>query len=282
MQLVKEIEDLDYCLNIWREGNEKIALVPTMGALHKGHLSLIELAKSRADRVIVSIFVNPTQFGENEDFDVYPRTIEKDIELLEDIEVDALFLPKTKSIYPDGFQTYVNNEILAHGLCGRSRPEHFKGVLTIVVKLFNLIRPDLAIFGLKDYQQYTLIKTMVRDLHLNIEILGSPILREHDGLAMSSRNQNLSFEERKVASEIYKSLIEVEKTFFAGERNQEKLRSVFRDTLDTTGRFEVEYVELRDANTLGNYSEETNKAIMLCAARLGRVRLIDNIILEPN
>lgn len=256
---------------------QKVIFVPTMGALHEGHLSLVEKAKALGDKVIVSIFVNPKQFGPREDFATYPRTLAEDVEKLTAARADAVFLPNASEIYPDGFQTYVVNDVMSLGLCGATRENHFRGVLTVVLKLFNLVKPHAALFGKKDYQQWRLIERMAKDLSLDVAVLGEDIVREKDGLAMSSRNRRLAAEERKVASQIYKGLEKVQQQYVLGERQRDKLIAVFSQHLSAFKEFRLEYVEVRAQDALQELEKLEAPSVMLVAARLGDVRLIDNI-----
>lgn len=273
-EVKRQVED--WCVNQYTVG-----FVPTMGALHDGHLSLIDLAKKKADKVVASIYVNPTQFGQGEDFDIYPRTLDQDKYFLEQAGCDALFLPSDHEIYPPGFNTYVVNEDLSAELCGKTRPGHFKGVLTVVLKLFNMVQPTIAVFGKKDFQQYILIRNMVKDLDHPIEIHGAPIVREPGGLAMSSRNKYLNFLERKDAQHIYQSLLATQAEFIQGERSAGRLIEFFQNQIQRIGSLRLDYVEIRDSQDLKPFEKTvTSPARLLCALYLGRVRLIDNIALE--
>jgi pantoate--beta-alanine ligase len=265
----------------WGEEGARVALVPTMGALHLGHLSLVRLARQMADRVVVSIFVNPTQFGPNEDFAKYPRTLVADLELLASLQVEAVFLPNAATMYPDGFQTFVHNQGMALTLDGQSRPGHFQGVLTVVMKLLNLVRPDVAIFGKKDYQQWRLIEKMVADLCLPYRIAAGETLREVDGLAMSSRNRFLDDQERSNATAIYRGLSAAKAAYKSGERDAQKLTLVCRKLIEISQLVKIDYVELRSAATLVPLSGQvTEPCVLLVAAKLGTTRLIDNMEME--
>lgn len=262
----------------WRKEGKKLAFVPTMGALHAGHISLVEEARKRADIVIVSIFVNPMQFGPNEDFGSYPRMLVQDIARLEASHVDVLFAPNAADMYPEGFQTVVSNSEMSDILCGRFRPGHFSGVLTVVNKLFNLVQPNYAIFGKKDYQQFTLISKMVKDLCMDLEVIGHPTLRESDGLAMSSRNLRLSPQEREEAAQIHRAMQSVAAVHKKGEVDREKLEHQFQDELAKVPGFRFEYAEIREQGTLNAFGKTIDKpAVILVAAHLGSVRLIDNL-----
>lgn len=268
-------------LKTWRvaQGSSSVAFVPTMGALHAGHLALVRKAQQLADKVIVSIFVNPIQFGPKEDFATYPRTLAEDMEQLGRLGADAVFLPNASQMYPDHFQTYVTNETMAQVLCGASRPGHFRGVLTVVAKLFNLIQPKVAVFGKKDYQQWRMIEQMVQDLAMPLTIVGEDTLREEDGLAMSSRNRRLTPEHRQsIAPQLYKGLQLAQQAYVQGERSKEELVARTTTHLQQYPDLKLEYVALHDQAGLAPVADLVKEpAVMLVAARLGDVRLIDNI-----
>ena len=266
----------------WRASQESLAFVPTMGALHEGHMSLALEAKKIAQRTVVSIFVNPLQFGPKEDFATYPRTLEHDVKMLGAIGVDALFLPNARDVYPDGFQTYVRNEAMSSFLCGQHRPGHFQGVLTVVAKLFHIVSPDFALFGKKDYQQFRLIEKMAKDLSFRTKVLGLPTVREKDGLAMSSRNAKLTSGERAKAAQIYAGLKVVRDLYDQGERRVEHLAAAFVAILARVPELRLEYFEIRYQENLDSVPHELNKrpAVALVAAHLGSVRLIDNLELS--
>lgn len=266
-------------INLKKKGN-KIGFVPTMGALHFGHLSLVRRANQISHNTIVSIFVNPLQFGANEDFDKYPRDLTKDAEALKELNVDYIFAPEINGIYPEGFSTEIINSTLGNILCGKSRPGHFKGVLTIVAKLFNIIQPDFAIFGQKDYQQLILIKRMVQDLNFPVEIVSCPIVRESDGLAMSSRNSYLSPEERKAATILYKSLQLAEEMVENGETNLELIKKEVSKMISSQPLAKIDYVETVHPHTLEAVSSLKGEAVLLLAVYIGQTRLIDNVILK--
>ena len=257
-----------------------IAFVPTMGYLHNGHLALIGEAKQRGDIVVASIFVNPEQFNESEDFNSYPREPERDRKLLEENGADILFLPKTEEMYPEGFQTCIEVTKLSEGLCGAYRPGHFRGVATVVAKLFNIVRPNTALFGEKDYQQLALIRRMNTDLDFGISIVGVPTVREYDGLAMSSRNARLSPEEREMAPSLYQALAKGKLLFEKGERNTATIISEAKTIIDDS--IELDYLELRDTQTLSEIEEISGEALFAIAAMVGKTRLIDNIIMKEN
>lgn len=276
-RVVKTVKSLREALSDWRKRKAAIALVPTMGALHAGHISLVALAKQSAKKVVVSIFVNPTQFGPNEDFSRYPRTIEADLEKLAEAGADLVFMPDAKEMYPDGFSTMLKPTGPASvALDDKFRPGHFDGVATVVAKLFTSVMPDVAIFGEKDYQQLQVIKTMARDLHLPIKVLGAPIVREKDGLALSSRNVYLSPADRAAAPVLHQVLKESAKAIAKGE-DADAVLSRGRAKIMSAG-FKLDYFEARDATTLAKPDPQRKpKLRLLVAAKIGRTRLIDNI-----
>lgn len=261
-----------------RRQGERIALVPTMGALHAGHLSLMRAARERSSRLVVSLFVNPTQFAPGEDLTRYPRTWEADRALMESVPVDAVFAPSVEAMYLPGAQTWVEVGELTRELCGRYRPGHFRGVTTVVAKLFNLVQPHLAVFGAKDYQQLLAVRQMVRDLNFEIEILAMPIVREADGLALSSRNAYLSSEQRRQALSLSRGLRAAAAAFAAGERNPSLLAAAVRQELARAG-VEPQYVEVRDAATLAEVDRVRGPVVVAIAAVIGTTRLIDNLVL---
>jgi pantoate--beta-alanine ligase len=273
--IARSVSDLRQSLAPWRKAGERIALVPTMGALHEGHLSLVALAKSNADRVVVSIFVNPIQFGPSEDFRRYPRDEAGDLDKLKKAGANLVFAPDTAEMYPHGFSTTVGVSDLTEDLCGASRPNHFDGVATVVTKLLLQCAPDVAIFGEKDYQQLLVIKRLVRDLDIPVEILGAPIVREKDGLALSSRNAYLSPAERKTAPLLYQTIVAVANDLRQG-RGADDAAEAGRFKLEGAG-FRVDYVAVRDPETLKPLSGPVKRARVLGAVRLGSTRLIDNV-----
>jgi pantoate--beta-alanine ligase len=262
----------------WGEG-KRVGFVPTMGALHEGHLSLVRAAKAQCDLVAVSIFVNPTQFGPNEDLSKYPRTFEKDRAMLEKEGVNFLFAPSVEDMYPAGAVTYVTVEGLSDKLCGKSRPGHFRGVTTVVSKLFHIVEPAVAFFGQKDAAQAAVIRRMVRDLNLPVEIVVCPIVREADGLAMSSRNAYLSPQERKAALVLYRSLTRVRELFEQGEREAGKLIASGRQIFSEELAARLDYFEIVDPETLDPVTDVTHGVLVAVAAIFGTTRLIDNIVL---
>ena len=277
--------DLRDTVDAWRAAGERIGFVPTMGALHEGHLSLVQIARGRADRVVASVFVNPTQFGPNEDFSRYPRQPEKDGAMLEEAGCDLLFLPGVETIYPKGNATFVEPAGAAEGLEGACRPGHFRGVATVVLALFNLVRADVAVFGEKDAQQLAVIRQMVRDLHLPVEIIPGPTIREADGLAMSSRNAYLSPEERQAATVLHRSLRAAEELIQAGERRACEVRRRLREVLNTEPLARVEYAEVVDEESFQPVETliglNNGRLVLPLAVRVGGTRLIDNIRLTP-
>lgn len=264
-----------------RAESRVIGLVPTMGALHAGHLSLIERARRECSPVIASIFVNPKQFGPNEDFSKYPRTFESDSEKLERAGVDSLFAPEPPEIYPNGFLTYVNVEGLSDRLEGRSRPGHFRGVATVVMKLLQIVQPNFAYFGRKDAQQSRLIMKMARDLNLDTEIVVCPPVREPDGLALSSRNVYLSAEERRAATVLYRALEAAKNELAAGVRDGLQLRDVLQRTLGAERHARVDYAEIVDAESFEPIVRVSRPCYVLLAVFIGKTRLIDNLYVEP-
>lgn len=264
-----------------RMEGKRVALVPTMGNLHDGHMKLVDEAKARADVVVVSIFVNPMQFDRPEDLARYPRTLQEDCEKLNKRKVDLVFAPSVKEIYPNGTEThtYVDVPGLSTMLEGASRPGHFRGVSTIVSKLFNLVQPDIACFGEKDFQQLALIRKMVADMGFDIEIVGVPIMRAKDGLALSSRNGYLTAEQRKIAPGLYKVLSSIADKLQAGERDLGEIITIAGQELNEKG-FRADDIQIRDADTLLEVSENSKRAVILVAAWLGDARLIDNKIVE--
>jgi pantoate--beta-alanine ligase len=264
-----------------RAGSRVIGLVPTMGALHAGHLSLIERARRDCSPVIASIFVNPKQFGPNEDFSKYPRTFESDTEKLERAGVDFLFAPEPPEIYPNGFATYVNVDGLSEKLEGRSRPGHFRGVTTVVMKLLQIVQPNFAYFGRKDAQQSRLVTQMARDLNLDTEIVVCPPVREPDGLALSSRNVYLNAEERKAATVLYRALEAVRSELTAGVRDALQLQGVLHRTLGTERQARTDYADIVDAESFEPVLRVSKSCYVLLAVFIGRTRLIDNLYIEP-
>ncbi len=266
---------------IRRELDRTIGLVPTMGALHEGHLSLVREARRMCDVVVVSVFVNPTQFGPAEDFAHYPRNLTRDTALLTDYNIDYIFAPAPEEIYPKDFSTYVTVEGLSEQLEGAARPGHFRGVATVVTILLNVVRPDFAFFGQKDAQQTLVVKRLVRDLGFDTEIIALPTVREDSGLAISSRNLYLGAEEQQAASVIHRALAQAKEAYKAGERHASKLHDIVRSTIESEGRVRVDYVSINDADTLDKLERLDDRPTLIAvAAYVGKTRLIDNITLN--
>lgn len=279
MQIIDSVPEMQSLAISLRSKNRVVGLVPTMGALHGGHLDLMQAAKAQADVVVATIFVNPTQFGPSEDFDAYPRDLEQDIRMCKEAGVDVVFVPKTEELYPDGYSTYISEEILSAGLCGISRPNHFRGVLTVVAKLFNIVRPDLAVFGQKDAQQAAVLKKMVADLHFCVKIVICPTVREEDGLAMSSRNRSLHSTQRKDAAVIHEALEAAKTLYDSGNRNLDRILAEVTHTLSSSRRIRVIYVNFVDSETLEPLRELVEgRSLLAVAVWVDEVRLIDNII----
>ncbi len=281
MLIIETLPILRQQIRRLRMEGKRVALVPTMGNLHDGHMKLVDEAKARADVVVVSIFVNPMQFDRPEDLARYPRTLQEDCEKLNKRKVDLVFAPSVKEIYPNGTEThtYVDVPGLSTMLEGASRPGHFRGVSTIVSKLFNLVQPDIACFGEKDFQQLALIRKMVADMGFDIEIVGVPIMRAKDGLALSSRNGYLTAEQRKIAPGLYKVLSSIADKLQAGERDLDEIITIAGQELNEKG-FRADDIQIRDADTLLEVSETSKRAVILVAAWLGDARLIDNKMVE--
>jgi pantoate--beta-alanine ligase len=278
MQLINKILDLREIRRTWQNSAKVIAFVPTMGNLHQGHLNLVREAKKQADIVVVSIFVNPMQFGPDEDLEAYPRTLQNDSRLLEGLGVDVLFMPNASDIYARGLeqQTFVEVPGLSYMICGASRPGHFRGVATIVCKLFNMVQPNLAFFGEKDFQQLQVIKAMVTDLSMNLKVFGVTTTREDDGLAMSSRNQYLRGTDRNLAPTLYEKMQQLASEIQTGRRDFSKLTQEYKSQLSKLG-FNPDYLEIRNAENLLQPSHEDQDLVLLAAAFLGKTRLIDNL-----
>jgi pantoate--beta-alanine ligase len=280
MKILKTLDEMKAWSRRLREDGKTLGLVPTMGHLHAGHLSLARQSISDCDHTVVSIFVNPAQFGPNEDLDTYPRDLETDQRELEQLGVDALFLPTAKDMYPEGFQTYVHVEEITDKLCGESRRELFRGVTTIVLKLFNIVHPHSAFFGEKDRQQLEVIRKMVDDLNLDIEIVGLPIIREPDGLAMSSRNQYLGKAERKTAKSLHEALQQAQQLVAQGEFSVATLRSQMRNIIEREGQAQVDYISVCDPKCFKELEEVRGQAMIALAVHVGKARLIDNCLIE--
>ena len=279
MQIVETVEEVRKQVKAWRKEGLSVGLVPTMGYLHEGHKSLIDRAVEQNDRVVVSVFVNPIQFGPNEDLATYPRDLERDAALCENAGADLIFHPQPGDMYFDDFCTYIDMDDLTKGLCGKTRPTHFRGVCTVVGKLFNIVQPDRAYFGQKDAQQLAIIRRMVRDLNFDLEIIGCPIIREEDGLAKSSRNTYLSPEERKAAVVLHKGLTKGEEMIRAGETSAEKVKKTIRDIIEAEPLAKIDYVEIVDFDNIQEKDVLDGQILGAVAVYIGKTRLIDNFII---
>jgi pantoate--beta-alanine ligase len=279
MQIVESVAAFRRLRSAWDDQRLTVSLVPTMGALHAGHLSLLGPARE-ADRVVVSIFVNPTQFGPHEDLQRYPRPLEQDLSLLTARGVDAVFLPSASEIYPEGYRTFVTVDDLSSRLCGVSRPGHFRGVATVVLKLFNIVRPHRAVFGQKDAQQTIILRRMVHDLDLDVELIVQPIVREADGLALSSRNQYLSADERKAATVLFRSLEFARQASLQGESRTSVLLRGIRELIASEPLARLDYAEIVSPDDLSPLDEITTHALLALAVFIGSTRLIDNTFLH--
>jgi pantoate--beta-alanine ligase len=282
MKIIKEIHEMQSLAEEARREGKKIAVVPTMGALHEGHLTLMDYGREKADLLVVSIFVNPIQFGPKEDFEKYPRDLEEDGRLTEKRGVDIIFSPEAKAFYPEFFQTYVTVEKVTQNLCGQFRPGHFQGVTTVVCKLFHIVKPHLAIFGQKDYQQCIAIQQMVNDLNMDVEVVGRPTIREADGLAMSSRNRYLSPKERESARSLSQALKEAQTLFRKGERKTEVLLERITDLIGKKPDTRIEYAKICHPRTLEDLAVIKDQGVLVLAVWVGATRLIDNYLLEDN
>ncbi len=283
MKVVKRIGEMMDLSEQYRNEGKTIGFVPTMGYLHEGHLSLFRIARKKSHILVVSIFVNPLQFGPNEDFKEYPRDLERDLKLCEKENVDIVFVPDEKEMYPDDFSTYVEVKNLDEELCAKFRPGHFRGVTTVVLKLFNIVKPHLVVFGLKDAQQYFIIKRMVRDLNLDIQIIPGPTIREEDGLAMSSRNVYLNEEERKQAVVLYKSLMLAKNLIENGEKKPDKIiKEMEKYILDNANLARIQYIQIVDTKNLKPVNEIKGEVLVALAVFFGRTRLIDNVIISTD
>jgi pantoate--beta-alanine ligase len=276
MRVINTIVDLRNAVKIWRMAGERIAFVPTMGNLHAGHIKLVEEAKQAADKVVVSIFVNPTQFGVGEDFEAYPRTEDADKQKLQAAKVDLLFLPSVAEMYGEDAKTLISVKTLSTLHCGASRPGHFDGVATVVCKLFNMVQPDLAFFGQKDFQQLAIIRAMVNDLNIPVEIRSTETVRESSGLAMSSRNGYLNLAELQIAPKLYQTLCNVRDEVLSGHKIYQKIEKAAITSLNNAG-FQADYFSICRQDDLLKAEKQDNDLVVLAAAKLGRTRLIDNI-----
>lgn len=281
MEMITGKEALRELLVDWRHGSDHIALVPTMGNLHDGHMSLIGIAREHAERVVVSVFVNPTQFAAGEDFNEYPRTLQRDARKLKQAKVDVLFAPEVETIYPFGIEaaTSVHVPFMTDDLCGASRPGHFDGVTSVVSRLLSLVQPDVVVFGQKDYQQQAILRRMVEDLCMPVSVITGPTLRDADGLALSSRNQYLTESDRVIAPALYAQLCLLGEALEAGSEDYGALETSAMEALRSAG-FEPEYVSIRRAENLGPPARDSDELVVLAAARLGKTRLIDNLVVH--
>jgi len=280
MKVITEIAEMQRESDHLRSQGKKIGFVPTMGYLHEGHLSLVREARKHCDVVVMSIFVNPTQFGPNEDFEDYPRNFNRDAGLAKSAGCDIVFYPDAKAVYPDPYLTYVEVEKITRVLCGVSRPTHFRGVTTVVAKLFNMVKPHFAVFGQKDAQQAIVIKRLVKDLNFDIEIIVAPIIREKDGLAMSSRNTYLSPEHRAQAVILYQSLMAAKKMIDAGERHATVIRNRMKEMIEQQPDVIIDYIEIVDTTNLDYQTVLNGEVLIALAVKVGKSRLIDNIIIR--
>jgi pantoate--beta-alanine ligase len=279
MRVIESIKEMQSHCESLRLSGKRISFVPTMGYFHEGHLSLMREARMTADHVVVSIYVNPTQFGPKEDFSKYPRDFDRDAAMAKSVGVDVIFFPSNQDMYPGGYQTYVDVEQVTKNLCGMSRPGHFRGVTTICCKLFNIVKPHSAIFGKKDFQQLAAIKRMVADLNLDLEIVGLPTYRELDGLAMSSRNVYLSKEERSSALALVGALKLAQNLYAEGERNAVKIIKQAERLIENEPFTNIDYIKICDTTTLEDVNEIKNEVVMALAVKVGKTRLIDNSVL---
>ncbi|OPL16202.1 MAG: hypothetical protein AVO38_09060 [delta proteobacterium ML8_D] len=280
MKIINSISHMREQVLMWKKERLSIAIVPTMGFFHDGHLSLMRMAGGKADRVVVSLFVNPAQFGSNEDLSRYPRDLARDAKMAEDMGVSCLFCPDVKDVYPPRFQTWIRVEDLSKGLCGVSRPEHFRGVATIVAKLFIIVRPDMAIFGQKDFQQLQVIRRMVRDLNIPVKIIAHPIVRESDGLALSSRNTYLNLEERESALSLSQALRIAEKMVACGNSSVPEIIEAVKKHIQSFSNTKIDYVFLGHPESLRTCREITGERLLALAVWVGKTRLIDNTLLK--
>ncbi|HCI28972.1 MAG TPA: pantoate--beta-alanine ligase [Fervidobacterium sp.] len=279
MRLIQSISEMKLLSQSELSSGKAIGFVPTMGYLHEGHLSLVRKAREENDIVVVSVFVNPTQFGPNEDYNRYPRNLERDLRLLKPIGADYIFNPSVEEMYPENYSVYVDEIDMSKYLCGARRPGHFRGVCTVVTKLFNIVKPTRAYFGQKDAQQFRVLKRMVENLNMDIEMAEMPIVREHDGLAMSSRNIYLSKEERQEAPRLYRSLLEAKQLIDNGEKEVQKVKEAIFKVLDHP-LLKIDYVEIVDEKTLKPVDRIEQPIIIALAVFIGKARLIDNIIIR--
>jgi len=280
VDVIRTVGEMHHAADVMRQSGQKIGLVPTMGFLHKGHLSLVEHALEVTDRVVVSIFVNPIQFGPSEDLDAYPRDLDRDLKLISDLGAHIAYVPSVEEMYPEGFVTSVAVTDLTANLCGRARPGHFEGVTTVVAKLFATVKPHVAVFGQKDAQQAIVIRRMARDLNMDVGVMIAPTVREADGLAMSSRNVYLSAGERQEATALYRALMLGQKMIERGERCAQKVVAVMFDVIAPQPHAEIDYIEVVDAEQLTPATELSDSILLAVAVRFGKARLIDNTLVQ--
>jgi len=281
LKLVRSEKEMSSLCANWREKGFKIGFVPTMGALHAGHLKLVEMALGVSRRVVVSIFVNPTQFGKEEDLDKYPRNLERDFSMLEELGVSAVFVPEPDTVYPPGFSSEIRVNGLTEGLCGGYRRGHFNGVTTVCAVLFGIVKPHFAVFGRKDAQQLAVVKRMVKDLRLGVQVLEAPVVREKDGLAMSSRNAYLSQDERRQAASISRGLREAAALHGMGERDCSVLKKAFLAVIEKEPLLSVQYIEAVNPDTMKSVEVIQGRVLLAAAVFAGKTRLIDNVLIEP-
>lgn len=280
MKIIKSCTEIQNFCNSARCEGMTIGFVPTMGFLHEGHLSLMRMSRAENDLSIISIFVNPTQFGPSEDYETYPRDLERDSKMAESVGVDVIFTPEVKDMYPNGYSTFVNVEGLTNKMCGISRPTHFRGVTTVVSKLFNLVRPNRAYFGQKDAQQAIVIKRMTEDLNFDIQIIVMPIVREQDGLAMSSRNKYLNAEERQAALVLSQSLFLAQRLIGQGRNDAKEIYNLIKNKISSEPLAKIDYIAIVNANNLEEVDKIEKNTLIALAVFIGKTRLIDNIIIE--
>lgn len=280
MRVVHQISELKKTIKEKKEKGHSIGFVPTMGFLHEGHLFLLKTARKENDLVVISIFVNPLQFGEGEDLEEYPRDLKKDMELAYEVGCDLIFAPPVQEMYPPGYATFVDVETLTENLCGATRPGHFQGVTTVVTKLFNLVQPDRAYFGQKDAQQALILKKMVKDLNMNLDLIVLPTVREEDGLAMSSRNSYLSSQKRREAAILYRSLQQVQEMIAEGERDAATIKKTITMTIENNASAEIDYIEITDTINIKPLAILEGECLIALAIKFGETRLIDNLLVE--
>lgn len=282
MRIIETVAEMQQMADNWRREGKRIAFVPTMGYLHEGHLELMRFARTLGNVVVISIFVNPTQFGPGEDYDKYPRDLQRDIKMAAGVGADLALVPQIRELYPDGFQTFVTVTEVSGNLCGRSRPLFFRGVATIVSKLFNIVKPHVAVFGEKDFQQLVVIRRMVKDLNMDVTVMGHPIVREPDGLAMSSRNTYLNAEERQVALRLSQSLKKAQSMVDLGEYRSKVIIDEVKNILTAGNGTQIDYVQLCNPETLEDVDQIKEPTLLALAVWIGKARLIDNRILHLN